>query len=409
MQSRNYEELNPYKNKVSNISNEIDELESQKNSLEQNVKQYQSLDIRDHANKIDKINGEIKAFIELNNSLRQTRYQQNVSLLVNPLSKYNPLNLFSKEKREQRKKYEETLKKNAFLEKEMDKVEAKLLKAYAKRLDLMQEVAFKEEFDLDEEIQKIEKIRKYVRKLIKERSALLNKFDSVEAGLKTIKDQLSIKNSELAKLKGDLTTAENLSKRIEFAENGYQRKLAHQECEKLFGLGKPSQVISNLKKKIQSLEREINKLLDRAKQTVVKLERNISLLVIDGNNLCHQNGVKGSTFISLKALVPLIKMLKNKYKVQVVFDETIKRSLDLQDITASLDLDDVHIVNGKADEFILDLAQNPNAYVISNDKYDDYFDKLAVIEHRVLKYEMFNNYLKIYDLDLCTRQKQITH
>lgn len=200
MQSRNYEELNPYKNKVSNISNEIDELESQKNSLEQNVKQYQSLDIRDHANKIDKINGEIKAFIELNNSLRQTRYQQNLSLLVNPLSKYNPLNLFSKEKREQRKKYEETLKKNAFLEKEMDKVEAKLLKAYAKRLDLMEEVAFKEEFDLDEEIQKIEKIRKYVRKLIKERSALLNKFDSVEAGLKTIKDQLSIKNSELAKL-----------------------------------------------------------------------------------------------------------------------------------------------------------------------------------------------------------------
>lgn len=183
MQSRNYEELNPYKNKVSNISNEIDELESQKNSLEQNVKQYQSLDIRDHANKIDKINGEIKAFIELNNSLRQTRYQQNLSLLVNPLSKYNPLNLFSKEKREQRKKYEETLKKNAFLEKEMDKVEAKLLKAYAKRLDLMEEVAFKEEFDLDEEIQKIEKIRKYVRKLIKERSALLNKFDSVEAGL----------------------------------------------------------------------------------------------------------------------------------------------------------------------------------------------------------------------------------
>ena len=96
-------------------------------------------------------------------------------------------------------------------------------------------------------------------------------------------------------------------------------------------------------------------------------------------------------------------MLKNKYKVQVVFDETIKRSLDLQDITASLDLDDVHIVNGKADEFILDLAQNPNAYVISNDKYDDYFDKLAVIENRVLKYEMFNNYLKIYDLDVDIR------
>ena len=176
--------------------------------------------------------------------------------------------------------------------------------------------------------------------------------------------------------------------------------LIHQECEKLFGVGAPSHIIGTLKKKIQSLEGKINKLLDRAKQTVVKLDRNISMLVIDGNNLCHQNGANGRTFINLKALKPLIKVLKNKYKVQVVFDETIKRSLDLHNIAARLELDDVHIVNGKADEFVLDLAQDSNAYVLSNDKFDDYFDKLAVIENRVLKYEMFNNYLRIYDLDV---------
>lgn len=400
MQSRNYEELNPYKDKILNISKKMEELESQKNSLGQKVKQYQNLDIKDHANKLSEINGKIKAFIELNNSLRQERILLNASLLISPVSKFNPLNLFSKEKRELRKKNEEILNKSALLEKEINEVEAKLLKAYAKKVDLMEEVAFKEEFNLDEKIEKIEKISKSLKKLIQEKSVLLNKFDSVEAGLKAIKGQLSIKNNELAKLKSDLITAENLSRRIGRAENSYQRMLIHQECEKLFGVGAPSQIIGNLKKKTQSLEREINKLLDRAKGTVVKLERNISMLVIDGNNLCHQNGANGGTFINLKALKPLIKVLKNKYKVQVVFDETIKRSLDLHNIAVRLELDDVHIVNGKADEFVLDLAQDSNVYVLSNDKFDDYFDKLAVIENRVLKYEMFNNYLKIYDLDV---------
>jgi len=403
MQSRNYEELNPYKDKILNISKEMEELESQKNSLGQKVKQYQNLDIKDHANKLSEINGKIKTFIELNNSLRQERILLNASLLISPVRKFNPLNFFSKEKRELRKKNEEILNKSALLEKEINEVEAKLLKAYAKKVDLMEEVAFKEEFNLDEKIEKIEKISKSLKKLIQERSVLLNKFDSVEAGLKEVKDQLSIKINELAKLKGDLITAENLSRRIGRAENSYQRALIHQECEKLFGVSAPSQIICNLKKKIQSLERKINKLLDRAKQTVVKLDRNISMLVIDGNNLCHQNGANGRTFINLKALEPLIKVLKDKYKVQVVFDETIKRSLDLHNIAARLELDDVHIVNGKADEFVLDLAQDSNAYVVSNDKFDDYFDKLAVIENRVLKYEMFNNYLKIYDLDVDIR------
>ncbi len=400
MQSKNYEELNPYKDKILNISKEIEEIESQKNNLGQKVKQYQRLDIRDHANKLSEITSEIKTFIELKNSLRQELIQLKASLLVSSVNKFNPLNLFSKEKRELRKKNEEILKKSALLEEEINDVEANLLKAYAKKVDLMEEVAFKEEFNLDKTIEKIENISNSLKKLIQERSVLLNKFDSVESGLKAIKDQLSIKNNELAKLKSDLITAENLSKRIGRAENSYQRMLIHQECEKLFGVGAPSHIIGTLKKKIQSLEGKINKLLDRAKQTVVKLDRNISMLVIDGNNLCHQNGANGRTFINLKALKPLIKVLKNKYKVQVVFDETIKRSLDLHNIAARLELDDVHIVNGKADEFVLDLAQDSNAYVLSNDKFDDYFDKLAVIENRVLKYEMFNNYLRIYDLDV---------
>lgn len=93
-------------------------------------------------------------------------------------------------------------------------MEANLLKAYAKKVDLMEEVAFKEEFNLDKTIEKIENISNSLKKLIQERSVLLNKFDSVESGLKAIKDQLSIKNNELAKLKSDLITAENLSKEL---------------------------------------------------------------------------------------------------------------------------------------------------------------------------------------------------
>ena len=179
MQSKNYEELNPYKDKILNISKEIEEIESQKNNLGQKVKQYQRLDIRDHANKLSEITSEIKTFIELKNSLRQELIQLKASLLVSSVNKFNPLNLFSKEKRELRKKNEEILKKSALLEEEINDVEANLLKAYAKKVDLMEEVAFKEEFNLDKTIEKIENISNSLKKLIQERSVLLNKLDSV--------------------------------------------------------------------------------------------------------------------------------------------------------------------------------------------------------------------------------------
>lgn len=68
------------------------------------MKQYQRLDIRDHANKLSEITSEIKTLLNIKNSLRQELIQLKASLLVSSVNKFNPLNLFSKEKERIKKK-----------------------------------------------------------------------------------------------------------------------------------------------------------------------------------------------------------------------------------------------------------------------------------------------------------------
>lgn len=166
-------------------------------------------------------------------------------------------------------------------------------------------------------------------------------------------------------------------------------------------------MLNKLKKDYQNTERDLKKLVERAKQAVLKSNLNIKKLVIDGNNLCHrrssdtaQKNKGNNNFIGLDALIPLVNILKEKYIVEVVFDNTIKRTLNIDTIASKLNLKDVHIVNNKADEFILDLAKDKDSFVISNDKYAEYFDKSPVIEKRILNHEIFKNNLKIYDLNI---------
>ena len=246
-------------------------------------------------------------------------------------------------------------------------------------------------------------VQSQLDKLIIDRAVLFIKFDKIEAVLKTIKDHIKTTQIEINKTQADLATAYDFLEQLENAAHGGERKAIHQACDDVFGYSSPNKVISNLKMKIQGLERSLKKYIERAKQTVIKAERTISTVVIDGNNLCHQRQSKNNKdgkFIGLKALSPLVRKLKQQYTVQVVFDNTITRSLGLDQIKTSLNIRDVHIVNGAADEFILDLAKDQDTYVISNDRYVEYFDKLAIKEKRVLNYEMFNNNLKIYDIDI---------
>lgn len=406
MQSNIFENLNPYNAKISENSRNIEMAESKKEKLVEDLKRFEKLDTSDHASKLDKLTIELA---DLNKKKNSNKSAISSLILRDAFSeasagfKYNPLRLIIKNRREAAKQSKEAKEKIGFLRKEIDTIEHQITTIYIKKSNLIDEVEFKKEFNLDQSKINLNMVQSQLDKLIIDRAVLFIKFDKIEAVLKTIKDHIKTTQIEINKTQADLATAYDLLEQLENAAHGGERKAIHQACDDVFGYSSPNKVISNLKMKIQGLERSLKKYIERAKQTVIKAERTISTVVIDGNNLCHQRQSKNNKdgkFIGLKALSPLVRKLKQQYTVQVVFDNTITRSLGLDQIRTSLNIRDVHIVNGAADEFILDLAKDQDTYVISNDRYVEYFDKLAIKEKRVLNYEMFNNNLKIYDIDI---------
>jgi hypothetical protein len=99
-----------------------------------------------------------------------------------------------------------------------------------------------------------------------------------------------------------------------------------------------------------------------------------------------------------------ISKLKFKYKVIVVFDASITHLLkqNLEYFCKQLGVD-VHIVatHKLADETILDRASvDPLFYVISNDRFGEYFDKQVVMDNRIIRHEIINGQVLIHDLDV---------
>ena len=61
---------------------------------------------------------------------------------------------------------------------------------------------------------------------------------------------------------------------------------------------------------------------------------------------------------------------------------------------------EIFISNGKADETIINAAEEADAYIISNDRFSDFFDKKAIKEHRVFPYTIKYNSIYIEPLGL---------
>lgn len=114
----------------------------------------------------------------------------------------------------------------------------------------------------------------------------------------------------------------------------------------------------------------------------------------------------GDKFIGLNALLPLSTILIRDYKLIIIFDASIRSMLNKNDKKIKEQFNDNIIINivatgQKADETILDLASdNLKDYVISNDRFVDYFDKEVVKNKRIFRHEIVNRQVLIHDLDI---------
>ena len=177
--------------------------------------------------------------------------------------------------------------------------------------------------------------------------------------------------------------------------------MIHIQCEKQFGEGSPKKIINEEERKIRRLNTDIQKAQKRAIVNGRWAARTIETVIIDGNNMCYEEGM----FVGLQPLKKLTAELQQKNcNIIVVFDSTIRKLLKSDDIEIRKQFSSdiiIHIVatKQKADETILELASNKESnYVVSNDRFGDYNDKEVVKNERVIRHEIVNGYVMIHEL-----------
>lgn len=223
--------------------------------------------------------------------------------------------------------------------------------------------------------------------------------DSLDEELDGPRAQFVAIREEVNELARDLSRAEGLLQDLNDADNSYARAMVHQECERRFGTGKPSAAISRLQKELAAKERASEKLERRLHDIARRGSLEIHALVIDGSNLCYE----GDKLIGLFALREFCALLHDEYDLTVIFDASIRTRLGLPSddrLRQQLPGVTVHVTASgtSADETILDLAEDPTTFVVSNDRFVDFPEKGAVRNRRIIRHEIVGGRVLVRDL-----------
>jgi predicted nucleic acid-binding Zn-ribbon protein len=282
------------------------------------------------------------------------------------------------------------------------------------------------DFQLAETEQFIAEIDENLSLLRAERSRLEERSEAVEnavavplADLKKYEADIADHQSAVRRLELEVSQlddkrrkVEKLNEKLSSEDNPYERRLLHEKCERKFGDGSPGRVIKSIRSEmgplresigdheaqLRRMQRNAEKTEQRIREAAAAASRDIGRLIIDGNNCCYER----DDFIGLAALIPLVEDLAARYQVTVVFDDGIRGLLGPNDerLRAALPLATVHVVapGARADQTILDSAQGPADWVISNDRFGDFRDKAAVKEGRLIRHEILLGQIFVHDL-----------
>lgn len=207
---------------------------------------------------------------------------------------------------------------------------------------------------------------------------------------------------EISSLRNKLSEIKSFEKELELCKNSYERAMIHKECSAQFSDGNPGRLRQKTENQVRGVSRNLDKCILRIENIVMTHVRSIKKVIIDGNNLCYQ----GEKFIGFRALMQATRILSEKYGVLIVFDRSIcklakKTESNIRKIFP--DNVEIHIVsNAKgADETILELASlKITSFVISNDRFAEFFNIDVVKENRLIRHEIIQNRLLIHELEV---------
>ena len=241
------------------------------NSLEGKVSSKDTL--QSQANLIEK---EIEI---LHTSIQETK--QHIKTL------FNPFNWFDGDQKAHRNRLQE-------FEKELDskKENIKQLQKMTTEMDrsireIQNDIATHKEFDRSKVSGEINSLGNEIVLLGEEFSQIADLKNKVDAELRPILKQVNNYEKEISASEGIIRKAQSLEKKLDCAENSYERAMIHQECENSFNEGSPKKIIRQQERLIRQAQRDLEKAKKRANQIGNKAVRDIRKIVIDGNNLCY--------------------------------------------------------------------------------------------------------------------------
>ncbi|WP_171019823.1 hypothetical protein [Hydrogenophaga sp. 2FB] len=249
--------------------------------------------------------------------------------------------------------------------------------------------------------------------------ALLETIERIEPQLEVLQarsDDLDVKiRDHLESKRTDEAEKDRINQRICRAKyfaaqlssrNSFERRQIHEQCAKELGHGSPERVMQKCEDELEFVERKLAKLNEKIDEIVRFSDFDIRHIIIDGNNLCYANRTE---FIGLGALEALVPMLAAKYKVTLFFDASIQRNTGLSQQRIEERFPpavEVHVVPSKsqADDTILELAEHdPHAFVLSNDVYRDFPDRMAGKKKRRVTHSTLHGFSHVHAMQISAK------
>ena len=128
-------------------------------------------------------------------------------------------------------------------------------------------------------------------------------------------------------------------------------------------------------------------------------ERESGLAIVDGANVAHSSPSNGEPRLS--NIVAMRKALIDEgYDPVVIVDATLRHSIDdPEQLEALLESEEIRQAPAgtDADYFVLKIADENDAVVISNDLFEDYEDQYPWIEERRIPFMIVRGQVHLYE------------
>lgn len=390
---------NPHRVKLDQLTAELGKARTEADALLQQYQRYKRFDVahvREQAEAAATVLPErTKRRADLQTRLREA--DRTVADLMQQASfGLNPLHWFSAERKRILQRRDAAIRSHAELTEAVKTAQASLEKAEAFSEQVNSALVWHAGFDPVSAESRLQALTHCIHALEAERPALEAQCRSLDQELTPYLKDLEAAERRYAAADAKFKEAVKLETELELAGSARERRHVHDRALLALGSRRPAEAMKVFQRDIEASDRDIQKLKHRLEQISMRHSRRIEKLVFDGMNLCFNRGA----FIGVAPLQAVVRSLDRQAKMIFVFDGSIrKRGFNEAKLRASIGANAiVHIVNGAADEVVLDLASNEHDYVVSNDNFIDYRTKPAVSERRIFKHERIDNRIMIPEL-----------